>query len=198
VSLPLEKVFGFPPFSANNAEKDGARSACDAMLALRDRIGFGTGHAMKDRQKEWERIGALLREQSTLALATVDEDGLASVAPLFYLVDEGLTLYWLSSEKSEHSRNVAREPRVAGTVYAEADRWKQIRGVQMRGVASTVTDPALRKKLIGEYCRRFHLGRVFQLVIRRSTLYALRPQFFRFIDNSSGFGAGFEWTRKLE
>ena len=153
---------------------------------------------MKDRQKQWKKVGALLSGQSTLTLATVNEQGMPAVAPLLYIVDEELNLYWLSSEKSEHSRNVAREPSVAGTVYAETDQWRRILGVQMRGVASTVTDPTQRKILIDKYCRRFQLGRVFQLVIRRSTVYALRPQFIRFIDNSGGFGAGFDWKRELK
>jgi uncharacterized protein YhbP (UPF0306 family) len=153
---------------------------------------------MKERQKQLAKIGALLRGQSTLALATVDEQGLAAVAPLFYIVDEDLSLYWLSSEKSTHSRNVAREPRVAGTVYAETDRWKQIVGVQMRGVATVVAEPARRKLLIEQYCQRFQLGRVFRLVIGRSTLYAFRPDTFRFIDNSRSFASGFEVTREQD
>jgi uncharacterized protein YhbP (UPF0306 family) len=153
---------------------------------------------MKDRQKQLERIESLLRGQSTLALATVDEHGLAAVAPLFYIVDEDLSLYWLSSEKSEHSQNVAREPRVAGTVYAETDQWKQIVGVQMRGMATVVAEEARRKLLIERYCWRFQLGRVFRLMIGQSTLYAFRPHIFRFIDNSRGFASGFEVTRECD
>jgi len=153
---------------------------------------------MNDRQKKQEKIGSLLRQGSTLALATVDEQGLACVAPLFYLVDEDLNLYWLSSEKSEHSRNLLREPRVAGTVYAETDQWKQIRGVQMRGIASAVTETARRKILVDRYCQRFQLGKVFQLVIRRSTLYVFQPTFFRMIDNPASFASGFELTRASE
>lgn len=151
---------------------------------------------MQDKHQQWERIASLLRQQSTLALATVDEQGLAAVAPLFYFVDDDLNLYWLSSEKSDHSRNLAREPHVAGAVYADTDQWKQILGVQMRGVASRVTETERRKILIDQYCRRFQLGRVFRMVIRRSTLYVFRPHFFRFIENSSGFAQGFEWTRE--
>jgi len=150
---------------------------------------------MNDRQKKLQRIGSLLRQGSTLALATVDEQGLASVAPLFYLVDEDLNLYWLSSEKSEHSRNLLREPRMAATVYAETNQWRQIHGVQMRGAASVVTETARRKMLIDQYCQRFQLGKIFQLVIRRSTLYVFHPSFFRMIDNSTSFASGFELTR---
>ena len=151
---------------------------------------------MKDKQKQLAKIESLLRAQSTLALATVNEQGLATVAPLYYLVDEDLNLYWVSSEKSEHSRNLLRESRVAGTVYVETERWKEICGVQMRGIASKVTEPERRKLILEKYCKRFHLGRVFRLVIRQSTLYAFRPEFFRFIDNTTGFASGFEVTRE--
>jgi uncharacterized protein YhbP (UPF0306 family) len=151
---------------------------------------------MIDKQKQLAKIESLLREQSTLALATVNEQGLASVAPLYYLVDEDLTLYWVSSGSSEHSRNLLRDSRVAGTVYVETERWKEIRGVQMRGIATVVMEPARRKLILEKYCNRFHLGRVFRLVIRQSTLYAFRPEFFRFIDNTTGFASGFEVTRE--
>jgi uncharacterized protein YhbP (UPF0306 family) len=144
----------------------------------------------RDKQLEW--IAALLRAESTLALATSDEQGLPCAAPLFYLVDESLTLYWLSSSNSQHSRNLLRQPRVAATVYRSVENWKEVCGVQMRGRVTVVEDKARRQTLIDLYCQRFQLGLIFHLAIRQSTLYAFAPVFFRGIDNSKHFGWSFE------
>jgi len=150
---------------------------------------------MNNPQQHLEQVAMLLREQTTLSLATTGEDGEASVAPLFYIAGHDLSLYWLSSECSLHSLNIERSPRAAATVYRNAASWREIRGVQMRGSAGRVTEPERRSEVIEAYCERFRLGRVIRLAVRQSALYLLRPEFFRYIDNAKGFGSKFELTR---
>ena len=140
----------------------------------------------------------LLREQTTLSLATTGEDGEPCVSPLFYLVDEEYSLYWLSSPNSRHSRNLLRTPRAAAAVYGGATSWQEIRGVQMRGAVSKITEPKRRAALVKAYCERFQLGTVFRIAIRRSALYLLQPDFFRFIDNARGFGSKVELARPAQ
>jgi uncharacterized protein YhbP (UPF0306 family) len=147
---------------------------------------------MGDRRKELETIAALLREESTLALATTDEQGQPCVAPLFYIADEELTLFWLSSRTSLHSRNLKRAPMAAAAIYRHTENWKEIRGVQLRGPVTVVTGKERRRALIAAYCERFQLGVLFKTAISRCSLYALRPVFFRYIDNSRVFGHKFE------
>jgi uncharacterized protein YhbP (UPF0306 family) len=149
---------------------------------------------MSGTAKQMERIAALLRQESTLALATTDELGQPCIAPLFYLAGPDLALFWLSSASSLHSRNLERVPQAAATVYRHAEKWKDIRGVQMRGTVAVVTDTVRRNALIKLYCERFQLGSVFRLAIGRSRLYEFRPAFFRYLDNSKRFGYTFEVT----
>jgi hypothetical protein len=153
---------------------------------------------MKEPRKQLELIAALLSEETTLSLATAGEQSEACVAPLFYIVDKELSLYWLSSENSLHSQNIERAPRAAATVYCATENWKEIRGVQLRGTVSKVTDPVRRAALIKVYCERFKIGRVLRLAIRQSALYAFQPEFLRSIDNARGFGFKFELTRHPE
>jgi uncharacterized protein YhbP (UPF0306 family) len=153
---------------------------------------------MKRLQEQLELVTALLRQESSLALATTSEDGEPWVTPLFYIVDDGLTLYWLSSATSLHSLNLKRMTRAAVSVYPNVQDWREIRGVQMRGNVIRITASNRRKALIKSYCERFNLGAVFRLAIRRSTLYAFHPEFLRYIDNSKGFGFKFELTRGAE
>jgi hypothetical protein len=154
--------------------------------------------AMKRPQEQLDLVAALLGKETTLSLATVCEDGEPSVAPLFYIADRELSLFWLSSESSQHSLNLKRTPRAAVTVHSSAESWKQIRGVQMRGSVSKITEPKRRAAQIEAYCERFKLGRGFRLVLRKSALYEFKPEFFRYLDNAQGFGFKSELTRQPE
>ena len=129
----------------------------------------------------------LLNSESTLTLATCGPDGAPYAAPLFYLPDAG-RLYWFSSARSAHSRNLKRDPRASVTVYAATADWRKIRGVQMRGAARVVTDRDLRRTITAAYVERFHLGKIFQTLMTRSRLYCFEPCSIRYIDNTRGFG----------
>jgi len=153
---------------------------------------------IKDTQKSLEKVAVLLREETTLSLATANLDGAAWITPLFYISDNDLSLYWLSSDRSQHSINLVRQPRAAATVYRDVSSWKEIRGLQMRGSAVKVTAPKLRSRLIDAYCKRFKLGRAMRLAARQSALYRFEPEFFRYIDNARGFGHKFELTLQPE
>jgi hypothetical protein len=157
---------------------------------------------LKERRKgtarQLELIAALLREETTLSLATSGACGEACVAPLFYVADKELSLCWFSSESSLHCLNIERNPRVAATVYRSVRKWKEICGVQLGGMVSKVTEPEPRAALVKAYCERFKLGRVFRLALHTSILYSLRPEFFRYIDNARGFGYKFELQRRPE
>jgi len=149
---------------------------------------------MNRTEKQLERIAKLLGEQTTLSLATTGEDGQPCIAPLFYIADEQLSLYWLSSPHSLHSRNLIRTPHAAVTVYCAAQSWREIRGVQMRGSVSILNEPQRRSAIITSYCQRFNLGRVLRLAVNQSVLHIFRPEFLRTIDNSRGFKSKFELT----
>jgi uncharacterized protein YhbP (UPF0306 family) len=153
---------------------------------------------MKKARKQLELIAALLSEETTLSLATSGEDGRACVAPLFYIANNELSIYWFSSESSQHSLNLIRTPHAAATVYRSVENWKKICGVQLRGTVRKVTEPERRAALVKSYCERFKLGRVPRLALGHSALYCLQPDFFRSIDNARGFGFKFELTRGPE
>jgi uncharacterized protein YhbP (UPF0306 family) len=143
-----------------------------------------------------QRIAAFLRSQSTLSLATTALNGTPQVAPLFYLADDNLRLYWLSSASSQHSRNLKRDAAAAVSVHASTEQWKEIRGVQMRGAVAVVTARSTRRKVVDAYCARFRLEPLFQAAIAHSRLYCFQPEWVRYLDNSKRFGYKFELTVK--
>jgi len=150
---------------------------------------------MTSQSHQLDSIAALLRSQSTLALATTGDNAQPCLAPLFYIVDPALNLYWLSSPNSRHSRNLARDPAASAAVFRPTQDWNEICGVQMRGKVALIDDPLRRRALVKTYCDRFALGSVFRLAILRAGLYAFQPHWFRYSDNSVRFGYNFELTR---
>lgn len=133
-----------------------------------------------------EAAAALIASQHTLVLATTAEDGAPHSAPLFYIAGEGLRLYWLSSPRSTHSRNLARGASVS--IFQPAEQWRRIRGVQMWGTARGVRGAREKAEGLERYRQRFGLGAAFAPLIARSRLYVFEPLRVRLIDNSRGFG----------
>ena len=138
-----------------------------------------------------ELVSAFLKTQSTLALSTSGDAGAPCVAPLFYLPGDNLEIYWFSSPRSGHGRNLKRDPAAALAVYGHTERWEEIRGCQMRGAVETITGRR-RRAVASAYVERFRLGALFQAAMLRSRLYMFRPRWVRYIDNSRGFGFKFE------
>jgi uncharacterized protein YhbP (UPF0306 family) len=141
-----------------------------------------------------ELARAFLKSHGTLTLSTAGEDGAPQSAPLFYIADEQLCLYWLSSASSRHSRNLKRRPEAAVSVYTATEDWKEIRGVQMRGAVAVVEGRSERRDMIESYCARFRLDAQMNAAIARSRLYRFQPEWIRYLDNSKRFGYKFELT----
>lgn len=135
-----------------------------------------------------DTLRIFLREQSTLALATVNSMGQPQAAPIFYVSDDDLCLYWLSSAKSRHSVNLNEQPQVSATVYPAVWGWQEIRGVQIDGRARAIIDPAEREMAIGLYKAKFTLPPTFDAQIAASVMYVLEPSWLRWLDNSVRFG----------
>jgi hypothetical protein len=138
-----------------------------------------------------ELVAGFLKSASTLALSTSGDAGSPRVAPLFYLLGNNLELYWFSSPRSGHNRNLKRNPAAAVAVYADAARWEDIRGCQLLGTVTVVAGRP-RRAIAEAYAERFRLGTEFQGAMARSRLYVFRPRWVRYIDNSRGFGFKFE------
>lgn len=135
-----------------------------------------------------DTIRAFLRAQSTLALATVDESGKPKVAPLFFVSDDNLNLYWLSSPNSRHSLNLITWGEACATIYPTVWEWNEIRGLQIEGRARFIDDHDERESILALYRQKFTLPASFDSLITLSTLYALTPTWIRWLDNTTQFG----------
>ncbi len=134
-----------------------------------------------------ELAAELIAGETAMVLATADGDGTPRSAPLFYWA-EGLNLFWLSAEDARHSTNLASSSRAAVSVYVNVADWREIRGVQMEGVAEPVYEVEKRRRVIEAYRERLKLGVELEFAIAGTTLYSFQPVWVRYIDNRRGFG----------
>lgn len=149
------------------------------------------------------RVAAFLELHATLTLATVGDDGLPAAAAVFYAHDADLNLYFLSEAHTRHGRNLTVTPQVAGTIQAEGQDWRSIRGLQVRGVASIIPVSGVAHAA-SIYGRKFafvgallatggSLG-VLAGPLARARFWVLHPTWFRLIDNTVDFGFKEELT----
>ncbi len=85
-----------------------------------------------------EELDAYLATQRTLRLATVDDDGVPHVVPLWFVWHD--SAIWLNSLRRSRRHDHLRSGRPAGLVIDDGDRYGELRGVRMTGRPKIVPD----------------------------------------------------------
>ena len=147
---------------------------------------------MKDEPQQ--RALRYLNDHHVVTLATAGAgSGFPWASAVFY-VNDGFTLYFLSSPTSRHCLNLGENPHVAATVQEDYDDWPKIKGVQLEGVASEIAgdEESAARKLYGEkYPIIGKLGQAPAVIVKamaKVRWYKVMPSRLYFIDNSAGFG----------
>ena len=95
-----------------------------------------------------ENAREILQENILGSVATVNEDGSPWATPVHIFFDDE-AVYWFSHTSGQHSKNVARDPRVSVTVWSP-DESKGIKGVYVSGTvqALDVDETEAKKQLV--------------------------------------------------
>lgn len=114
-------------------------------------------------------------------------------AAVFY-VNDGLRLYFLSSPKSRHARDLAADPRAAAAIHEDYRDWPDIKGIQLEGRAVPVPEAEI-ERVRGLYGAKFAVVAnaakappEIAAALAGVRWYELTPEALHFIDNSAGFG----------
>ena len=149
-------------------------------------------------------LKAFLQSETVLTLSINDEKG-PWTAPVLYVADEDLNLYFLSSSSTRHIASLPEDGGIAASIYSDYNgNWLAICGVQMEADISQVSD-ADRAAAAARYFQRFpevkalidnpaneqekRIGAAFG----KSHFFRLTPTFLRFINNADGFSSRNEW-----
>ncbi|MGW1378825.1 pyridoxamine 5'-phosphate oxidase family protein [Streptomyces sp. NPDC002446] len=139
-----------------------------------------------------------LAAHTTMTLAYVDEDGPQACAVLYAADAVGPALYFVTATTTRHGRALA-EPgaRVAFTAQRDGQEWSGLTGLQGRGRCRALAG-ADRATAWHTYTERFPFvagSDRLRAALERTTLWELRPDWLRLIDNGQGFGHKEEWQR---
>ena len=139
-----------------------------------------------------EQVQRYLRDHHVMTLASHGSEG-AWAAALFY-ANDGIAIYFLSSPTSRHCLNLTRNPRVSAAIHENYADWREIKGVQLEGLASVLAGDE-EEKARRLYGAKFPVvGKLEQApasivkALAKVRWYRLIPERLYFIDNSAGFG----------
>ena len=140
----------------------------------------------------------MLQDHHTVTISTTDEKSVWS-ATVFYVSDENLNLFFLSSAKSRHIQHIQKNPHVAATIYKDHKDWEKIKGIQMSGMVIEL-EGTERKQVIDMYLKKYQfLDRAINNPLNDDEekigsqfasipFFKLKPSFIRIIDNQVSFG----------
>ena len=146
---------------------------------------------MNSRESSLPSINRYLVRHTTLSLATC-HDGRPWSTDLFYASDDICQLYFVSSTNTLHCQQIAANPRVSVSISRQCSEWKEIKGLQLDGVADVVSKTD-RDWVIEMYLNKFpalkklHMASEILRIFRESSFYRISPGWVRLIDNSKGF-----------
>ena len=141
------------------------------------------------------QLPVFLAGHTAMTLATIGPDGAPHATDVYYAETGDLELYFVSIPGSRHARNLARDPRVAAAVHADSTRWRDIRGVQLEGVCSRVTDEE-RTAAWARCTAKFPFmlaDAALAGALQKVNVYRVTPHWLRWIDNTTGLGHNLEW-----
>jgi len=135
-----------------------------------------------------EKLSGYLKCRSTMTLSTVGDVGVPHSAPLFFVSDDNLNLYFLSDVESQHGTNIINHVKVAVSIYGETHEWQQIRGIQLEGNARLMNDPSAEKHAWSLYRSKFSFVLTLGNLVEASRWFRVYPNWIRWIDNRVSFG----------
>jgi uncharacterized protein YhbP (UPF0306 family) len=143
-----------------------------------------------------ERIRELLENISTMTLATADLQGNPHAASVYFVAvncEGSWKFYFFSDEHSQHSCQIAENPKTAAAIYPECRGWRDIKGLQLRGETFLVEAEAEWDSAWRHYQDKFRFVRSMKTVVAQNRFYVFVPNWIRLLDNSQGFGYKQEW-----
>lgn len=132
-----------------------------------------------------EEMQKLLRQQKFIVVGSVDPNGVANLSPrtAFYFTDD--EIYWLDFFKHKSQGNFQIIPWVSVAVFDK----KKLKGFQMKGKVSFVTDGNKRRKVIDTITRSVTgstSAKIFErmsqnkypdvIMFKPKVIYSLNPQ----------------------
>lgn len=132
-------------------------------------------------------IEKYLKEAKLMQLATVSGDQPWSCS-LYYITDENLDLYWISTPDARHSKEIYKNKKVAASIPVKFDDLTVV-GLQVEGDSRLVENDNEIKKAIRIYTDKHNRGedwyKDFIYGKNEHKLYKIKPRLFVLFDKEN-------------
>ena len=192
----------FPPMPAFYAHIQTMDDMVDGFVGrVLDRLGIenrlayrwsGVHGAQAEKAGE-DAVQRELLSMPLMTLATRGADGQPHAAPVFFAADGVRALYFFSSGGSQHAHDLVGSPQAAVAIHAPAGGWREVQGLQLRGVVRAVNPGPEWDRAWELYREKFPFAAEEQIQAMRDTLFVFEPAWVRAIDHARGFGYSDEW-----
>jgi len=134
--------------------------------------------------EDLEKIKRFITKHHVMSLATRDSQEL-SICSLFYAYSKELNSFVVaSSTDTTHIKHIQKNSQVSGNILLETKSVGKIQGLQFHATFS----PLKNKELKNLYFKTFPYA-----LALLPTLWQIKVQYFKFTDNTLGFGKKLTW-----
>jgi nitroimidazol reductase NimA-like FMN-containing flavoprotein (pyridoxamine 5'-phosphate oxidase superfamily) len=136
-----------------------------------------------------DQIISIIDDVDDLTLATIREDGYPQATTVSYMND-GMTIYFMSSSDSQKAENLAKTTKVSLTINRPYESWNDIESVSIGGDATAVTDPAEQQKIGELLLKKFPQAAAYEPEDSSGGLafFRIEPKVVSLLDYGKGFG----------
>ena len=138
---------------------------------------------------ETERLIRKWLPQSHMMQLATSSESQPWCCTVYFVADDELNLYWISTPRRRHSREIAGNPKVAAAIPIKFSEAENVVGIQVEGRAERVTDHSILKKGVELYHQRFQHDKTFIEDFladkRQHKLYRLKPSLFVLFDEQT-------------
>jgi uncharacterized protein YhbP (UPF0306 family) len=131
-------------------------------------------------------IASYLKDAKLMQLST-SADNQPWACSVWFASDEDLNLYWFSSTERRHSKEVTKNPKVAGTIALTNKPEDAPRGIQFEGTAKLLTNQKDIDKAISVFENRiFPRQKIDSMTQSKGhRFYRIKPSVFVLLDPAS-------------
>ena len=137
-----------------------------------------------------DQIIGIIDSVTDMTIATVREDGFPQATTVSY-VNDGLTIYFGTTEDTQKTKNLDRNDKVSITINREYDNWDEIEGLSIGATAARVTDPAEQEKVSELMFSKFPQVAQYappEADIGELVIFRIEPIVISLLDYRQGFG----------
>lgn len=138
-----------------------------------------------------ETVTSIIDGTNDMTLATVRKDGFPQATTVSY-VNDGLTIYFVTSRDSQKANNIADCNKISLTIDPPYANWDEITGISLGGYAELITDKNEIEK-VGELVYK-KFPQVAQYMPENNedsdevVFFCIKPVVISLLDYRKGFG----------